>query len=584
MATLQQRIEGYIGTVTETAVMNSSLQEAVNNLVQVLPVNKALQYASEKTATASAGISISGRVFDVRIEDRPSKQVSTSTGKQIATAGTNNSIYKSSSTFPVHWVYGGKVYGYPSASDLYAYVLEAPTISSTDNIISNMPQGTDELSIFYSCQSILSVRNNALSTPTIYNLPSVPSAPTITDMVEPGVTTPTVGVTSLTSTTIAALDSLTAFSAPTFSAPTAPNESTELVDLTLPTAPTAPSAPNITYTDVTASTIAAVTIGSIPAAPAYTAPASLTNITELTTGAMDDGTFANDTSIRTPAEWFSTLGKIIEKEEDPELASQSIAKMQSYLQLLQTDLQSSSTTFNANVEKFRQDSQKIFSQAEIDIQKSLRQAELTTNTELQNELQTLQASIAEYRADIEHYTSQIQSYQAQASIAIEAWRSEVLERYIGFYISKYQNALQLYAQDIQKQQAVFEAGFNEWREDANRKYEQARTTLQEQLAELQTGSQEEITQANLDLQAQIQQHQLEQSRVSVLVNDYATKIQSYSSEVQSISSKYQLELTKFQADQQDLLAQIQYFTNLYTQKLQLLIASNDGAEPNRASS
>lgn len=582
MATLQARIEGYIGTVTETTVMNSALQEAANNLVQLLPVDKALQYATEKTATASTGISISGRVFDVRVNDRPSKQVSTSTGKQITTTGTNNSIYKSSTTFPVHWVYGGKVYGHPSASNLYAYVLEAPTISSTDNIISNMPQGTDELTIFYSCQAILSARNNDLVSPTIYSLPSVPSAPTITDMVEPSVTAPTVGATSLTPTTIAALDSLTAFVAPTFSAPTEPT--TELTNLTLPTAPSAPSAPNITYTDVTAQTIAAVTVGSIPAAPVYSAPASLTNITGLTAGAMDDGTIANDTSIKTPAQWFSTLGKIIEKEEDPELASQSIAKMQSYLDLLRTDLESSNTAFTANVEKFRQDSQKIFSQAEIDIQKSLRQAELTNNVNLQNELQTLQASIANYRSEIELYTSEIQSYQSQASVAIDAYRSEVLERHITYYINKYQNALQLYAQDMQKQQLVFESALNEWKEEAARKYEQARITLQEQSAELQTGSQEEITQANLDLQAQVQQHELEQSRVSVLVNNYATEIQSYASEVQSISSKYQIELAKFQADKQDLLAQIQYFGNLYTQKLQLLIASNDGAELNRAGS
>jgi hypothetical protein len=582
MATLQARIEGYIGSVTETTVMNSALQEAVNNLVQVLPVDKALQYATEKTAVASTGISISGRLFDVRVNDRPSKQVSTSTGKQITTAGTNNSIYKSSTTFPVHWVYGGKVYGHPSASDLYAYVLEAPTISSSDSLISGMPQGTDEISILYSCQSILSVRLNSLSTPTIYSLPSVPSAPTTTDMVEPSVTTPTIGVTSLTPTTIAALDSLTAFVAPTFSAPTEPT--TELTDLSLPDPPNVPGAPNIAYSDVSAQAIAAVTVGSIPDAPTYSAPASLTNITDLTAGAMDDGTIASDTSIKTPAQWFSTLGKIIEKEEDPELASQSIAKMQSYLDLLRTDLESSNSAFNASVEKFRQDSQKVFSQAEIDIQKALRQAELTNNVNLQNELQTLQGVIAEYRADIEHYTSQIQSYQAQASVAIDAWRAEVLERHIAFYINKYQNALQLYAQDMQKQQLVFESALNEWKEEAARKYEQARITLQEQSAELQTGSQEEITQANLDLQAQVQQHELEQNRINVLVNNYATQIQSYGSEVQSISSKYQLELAKFQADQQDLLGQIQYFSNLYTQKLQLLIASNDGAELNRAGS
>lgn len=584
MATLQARIEGYIGTVTETTVMDSALQEAANNLVQVLPVDKAMQYTTEKTGVAGTGVSISGRVFDVRVEDRPARRVSTSVGKQIITSGTNNSIYKSSSVFPVHWIYGGKIYGHPVADNLYVYVLEAPTVSSTDNIISNMPEGTDELTIFYSCQAILTVRLNDLSTPTIYTLPSVPTAPDITDMVEPSVTSPTIGATSLTPTTIDALDSLTAFVAPTFSAPTAPNESTELVDLTLPTAPTAPSTPNIAYSDVTAQTIGTVTLGAIPAAPVYSAPASLTNITDLTAGVMDDGTFADSTSIKTPAEWFSTLGKIIEQEEDPELASQSIAKMQSYLDLLRTDLESSNSTFNANVEKFRQDSQKIFSQAEIDIQKSLRQAELTTNTDLQNELQTLQGVIAEYRAEIEHYTSQIQSYQAQASVAIDAYRSEVLERHIAYYISKYQNALQLYAQDIQNQRTVFESALSEWREDAARKYEQARITLQEQSAELQTGSQEEITQANLNLESQVRQHELEQSRVNVLVSKYSTDIQNYASEVQSESNKYQLELNKFQADQQDLLSQIQYFGNLYTQKLQLLTASNDGAELNRAGS
>ena len=172
MATLQARIEGYIGSVTETAVMDSSLQEAVNNLVQVLPVDKAMQYVTEKSEVAGTGVVISGRIFDVRVEDRPSRQVSASIGKQIITAGTNNSIYKSSETFPVHWVFGGRVYGHPVADDIYVYVLEAPTVASSDNSISGLPQGTDELSILYACQQILSKRLNVLTVTAVGSFPN----------------------------------------------------------------------------------------------------------------------------------------------------------------------------------------------------------------------------------------------------------------------------------------------------------------------------------------------------------------------------------------------------------------------------
>jgi hypothetical protein len=173
MATLQARIEGHIGTVTETVAMNSALQEAVNNLVQVLPVDKAMQYTTEKTAQAGTGIVISGRIFDVRNDNQPSRQVSTSLGQRIKSAG-NTTIYKSSATFPVHWVFGGKVYGHPQSGgeDIIAYVLEAPTVSASDNSIAGLPQGTDELSILYACQQILYKRLNALTVTAVGSFPN----------------------------------------------------------------------------------------------------------------------------------------------------------------------------------------------------------------------------------------------------------------------------------------------------------------------------------------------------------------------------------------------------------------------------
>ena len=345
MATLQARIEGYIGLVTETTVMDSSLQEAVNNLVQVLPVSKALQYATEKTEVAGAGVTISGRLIDVQIEDRPSRQVSVSIGKQIITSGTNNSIYKSSAVFPVHWVYGGKVYGHPTSSNLYAYVLESPSVLSTDTVISNMPQGTDELSIFYSCQSILSARLNALSVTAIENMPTAPTAPVVTDMVEPNI--------------------------------------------------------------------------------AYTTNADLEDYLTLASGTIGSSTDQLDLTKQ-----FSVIAKLIENEEDVEIAQTRLGQAAQYLDGLKTKIQ------------------------------------------------------------------------------------------------------------------------------------------------------DEVN----DFSAQVAQHQSEQSRVQVLIQKYQSELQEYANNLQVVISNFQARLQEFQANQQDLLVQIQYFGNLYTQKLQFLIASNDGAELNRASS
>lgn len=179
MATLKARIEGYIGTVAsgaETTVMDSALQEALNNYVQLAPVDKARPYLTEITGTDSdTGVAVDGRVFNVLAGQSPdffvARQVSADIGKQLRNT-TNTSIYKSSATFPSYYTHSGKVFSHPDNDDIIVYVFKAPTIASGDSSVSNMPQGCDELAIFYSCQQILSKRLNSLTVTTVGSFPN----------------------------------------------------------------------------------------------------------------------------------------------------------------------------------------------------------------------------------------------------------------------------------------------------------------------------------------------------------------------------------------------------------------------------
>lgn len=321
MATLQARIEGYIGSVTETTVMDSSLQEAVNNLVQVLPVDKAMQYTTEKTAQAGTGIVISGRIFDVRNDNQPSRQVSTSLGQRIKSAG-NTTIYKSSATFPVHWVFGGKVYGHPQSGgeDIIAYVLEAPTVSASDNSIAGLPQGTDELSIFYSCQSILSARLNALSVTAIENMPTAPTAPAVTDMEEPNI--------------------------------------------------------------------------------AYTTNADLEDYLTLASG-----TIGNSTDQLDLTKQFSVIAKLIENEEDVEIAQTRLAQAAQYLDGLKTKIQDEVNDFSAQVAQHQSEQ----SRTQVLIQKYQSELQEYANN-LQVVISNFQAKLQEFQANQQDLLAQIQYF------------------------------------------------------------------------------------------------------------------------------------------------------------------------------
>lgn len=695
MATLKTRIEGYIGTVTEIAVMDSSLQEAVNNLVQVLPASKALQYATEKSNTAKFGIAINGRLFDVRVEDRPSRQVSTSVGKQIATSGTNNSIYKSGPTFPVHWVYNGKIYGYPSNNTMYVYVLEAPTVSSNDNGIYNLPQGTDELAIFYSLKNILLARVSALSSPTIDPFPVAPSAPSVqtilytdaiaslvdtetvgdlpafTDYIKATITAPTpvtlsalslpslpnidtdlvlssfsfadITGATISGTTIGTIPTITAFSkpsisvptlaeisalqipdapdltaftvpavsnptlagtsqdpvtidfgdtitftdyqAPEFSAPTAPIEdglTPDVIDVQLPTGNDLPSAPPtpdpaIVYAFADPESPGVPTIGNIPNAPTFSVPVEIAEIL-----GTADGTVGTTLDINDVTKWISAIGKQIEQQEDPELASQMMARAQTYLQAIDRSLQANVTLYNANVEKFRQDCEKILQQAQLQLQANLENARLTTNVNLQNELQDVQTKLNVYQLEITKYNAEVSNYQASVNAAIEEWRTNVLERHLNWYINQYQVRLQEYAQNIQNNQLLFESGYREFKENADRSYEQARITLQERLAKLQGDNSVNTAEARNELEAQIADINAKQQRMSILINHYVSEVESsirlwetnewnnkfvkwqteynlaiqkYSVDIQNEQAKHAADMQQFQADTQKVIEQ-----------------------------
>lgn len=261
MATLQQRIEARIGAVTETELMEASLQEALHTLYSVMPDEMGRQYSTQKSGLGSAGVPVRGETLDIRVGDRKPKIVPSHRAKDVV--GTSDSIYAASALFPAAWLSNGEWKAYPTTETIYVECLEAPTVAPSDNAIASAPNGAEELSVLYACWNLLMSRlSKTLAAPTA---PTVDASQALADLISQPLVQGTVG--SLT-------DQI--------------NEST----------------------------------------------------------------------------WFSTLGQLIENEEDPELAARATQRIQTFIQAAGTEAQESNQTYSTEVQAWAQEVQKLFGEAE----------------------------------------------------------------------------------------------------------------------------------------------------------------------------------------------------------------------------
>ncbi len=176
----------------------------------------------------------------------------------------------------------------------------------------------------------------------------------------------------------------------------------DLSELSLPVIPVAPTIP-------TAPTILNSIIGDFGTAPAYTAPTVAGEAEELT-ASITGGTIGTDADFQDYSDWFEVLGHMIEDEEDSELASMQLQKIATYINAYSQAMQNKLNIFNdANVEY------------QANMQKKIQQAQLEDSKE-GRELQKYSAEINSYQAQVQ---SQIQEYSANVNGVIQKFGQDL---------------------------------------------------------------------------------------------------------------------------------------------------------------
>ena len=199
------------------------------------------------------------------------------------------------------------------------------------------------------------------------------------------------------------------------------NELGVLSDLSISaSAPTAPSDPTIS-----AGSVSPITIDALPSAPNYTAPTITTDggTIELTTLVQLDAENTIDDFDGNAIEfdqWFSTVTHLIEDEEDVELASASLQKIQTYIQAYSNAMQNQLNIFNEGNAVYQAAVQRNLEQARINMQDAQKEADLTLQAAIQDyslELQLFQQELALYQQNVNkevtQYTTNLQQYGAE---------------------------------------------------------------------------------------------------------------------------------------------------------------------------
>lgn len=167
---------------------------------------------------------------------------------------------------------------------------------------------------------------------------------------------------------------------------------------------------------ISGGSVGAITIASLPTAPTYTAPA-VAGATEEITAAIDSGTIGTDADFVDFSKWFEVLGHMIEDEEDTELATSQLGKIQGYVQAYQAALQNQLNIFNdANVE-YQAAIQRNLQQAQIDMQDAQKEADLA-----------LQASIQDYTLELQRVSTDASKYQALVAAEVQTYQQEITEK------------------------------------------------------------------------------------------------------------------------------------------------------------
>ena len=187
---------------------------------------------------------------------------------------------------------------------------------------------------------------------------------------------------------------------------------TDWVDLNVPVSLSSPS--------FSTPDISSVSLLNVGTPPTYTAPAVGGATEELTASmtSVADDTTGTDVDFKDFSKWFTAVGELIEDEEDIELASAQIQKIQTYIQSYSQAMQNQLNTFNDANAEYQAKLQESIQQAQIDAAEAQQESSLLLQKENQEyaaNLQKLSAEVGIYQAEVNEKVQKITSSSANAA-------------------------------------------------------------------------------------------------------------------------------------------------------------------------
>lgn len=442
MATILSKIEDYIGTFGDTTALNNWLNAGAQFILMRLP-KEAIMHLATPLEVPSGGVSVYGkRVLEVHSNYYPSKEYPTSMKGRLI---SSSSIYKATETSPAHIYDNAKLYIYPSGG--HAIVVGLPTAincaaDNDDTSFDVIPQDLKEAVILYACIQGQIYKLNALDAGISAIALSLPTAPTTVSL--PSFTFTEVTPTSIGITTIDDFGAVPIYVATLPSVPT-------FALTSIGTAPTALSAPSFNYTDVVASKVEIASL--IDLATQFStlttyigtdedfelAQAKINEIQTRIQEYVNESTFAMQEAIKN-ADAENNVALKNELENLSAQVQEYNAKVQRYgaelnkyqidintktqeyqltLEAWRTNVQSllsdGLNRFQAEAMSYQANVQKAMQQAQLDQQRLLQIASNTDSISMANEARELERQVAEYRATLDKFMSDLQSYSAQVN-------------------------------------------------------------------------------------------------------------------------------------------------------------------------
>ena len=522
---LKTRVEGYVGSITDTDLLTDILTASTKYIMDILPVNLFEQFSSTATVP-SGGYGIQAyKLLSASKGGYPARKVDASSKTALS---DYNSIYYATTTDPCYYIENGSIYILPSGGTVT--VVSYPTVDGSQVFIYGLPQGLDEAVVILSAIKELDFKANGYI--DVLNAYSIDLVVTPTTPSSPSFTYTDATLSSYINTVVGSLGVIPTYIKPTISLTSAPS------DLTISSSPpTTPVAPSYSYSSASIGIYTSTTIGSLGTTPTYTKPPTTVDWTDFGVA------YAND---------------------DVELAQVQIAKEGNLLDNYSQDIQNELNEFQRELSIYQSTVQNAIRQAELDQERLMATANKTTDLNIQNEAQTLSAAINLYKDTLQKYSEDLGLYNQTVTKEIQEYRAN-LEK----WQSLRQTELSQYDLDIRNETNEFQKELSIYQ-----------STIQEAIQNAQMAQQLILQKASdtkdLNLQNEAQELARQVQEYQATLTKYQSQIQSYATEVGMAIQKYSTRSVNIIAQHTALLNQMQMLEKQLMLILGKYIGVSDG--------